>query len=143
MDVVGTRQSTASSTIGTLTALGPQGFVYGIALVNTLDNTVSNLGPTNEINGVGIEIVGGKIYFAPGAGLNVNAIDPQADYVAIFRTAANGSIELLVPSNGNTVYTVPLVQYLNYGYLDSTQDTSLDILVQGATAQQKDRKSVV
>jgi hypothetical protein len=132
----GTGQSTASSTIGTLTALGPQGFVYGIALVNTLDNTVSNLGPTNEINGVGIEIVGGKIYFAPGAGLNINAIDPQADYVAIFRTSANGSIELLVPSNGNTVYTVPLVQYLNYGYLDSTQDTSLDILVQGATAQQ-------
>jgi hypothetical protein len=132
----GAGQSTSSSTVGTLTALGPQGFVYGIALVNTLDNTVSNLGPTNEINGVGIEIIGGKIYFAAGAGLNVNSIDPQADYVAIFRTTANGSIELLVPSNGNTIYTVPLVQYLNYGYLDSTQDTSLDILIQGATAQQ-------
>ncbi len=128
--------STTSSTAGTITALGPQGFVYGIALVNTLDNSVSNLSATNEINGVGIEIVGGKIVFAPGAGLNLLAIDPQADYVAIFRTTANGSIELLVPSNGNTIYTVPLVQYLQYGYVDNTQDTNLDILVQGATAQQ-------
>ena len=133
---IGAAQSTSSSTAGTITALGPQGFVYGIALVNTLDNTVSNLGTTNEINGVGIEIVGGKIYFAPGAGLVTTSIDPQADYVAIFRTTANGSIELLVPSNGNTIYTVPLVQYLNYGYLDNTQDTSLDILTQGATEQQ-------
>ena len=133
---IGAGQSTSSSTVGTITALGPQGFVYGIALVNTLDNTVSNLGTTNEINGVGIEIVGGKIYFAPGAGLVTTSIDPQADYVAIFRTTANGSIELLVPSNGNTIYTVPLVQYLNYGYLDNTQDTSLDILTQGATEQQ-------
>lgn len=133
---VGQSSVTSSAVAGTITALGPQGFVYGIALVNTLDNTVSNLGPTNEINGVGIEIVGGKIAFAPGAGLNITAIDPQADYVAIFRTVANGSIELLVPSNGNTIYTVPLVQYLQYGYIDNTQDTSLDILVQGATAQQ-------
>jgi hypothetical protein len=128
--------SSSSSSIGTLTASGPQGFIYGIALVNTLDNTVSNLGPTNEVNGVGIEIIGGKIYFAPGAGLNTAVIDPQADYVAIFRTAANGSIELLVPSNGNTIYTVPLVQYLQYGYLDNTQDADLDILIQGATQQE-------
>lgn len=133
---IGPGQSTSASTSGTITALGPQGFIYGIALVNTLDNTVSNLGTTNEINGVGIEIVGGKIYFAPGAGLVTADIDPQADYVAIFRTTANGSIELLVPSNGNTIYTVPLVQYLQYGYLDNTQDASLDILIQGASAQQ-------
>jgi len=133
---IGPGQSTSSSTAGTITASGPQGFIYGIALVNTLDNTVSNLGPTNEVNGVGIEIVGGKVVFAPGAGLNPAVIDPQADYVAIFRTTANGSIELLVPSNGNTIYTVPLVQYLNDGYVDSTQDSSLDILIQGAAAQQ-------
>jgi hypothetical protein len=133
---IGTGSSTTTAPTGTLTALGPQGFIYGIALVNTLDNTVSNLGPTNEINGVGIEVVGGKIVFAPGAGLDTLDIDPQADYVAIFRTTANGSIELLVPSNGNTIYTVPLVQYLQYGYVDDTQDADLDILIQGASAQQ-------
>jgi hypothetical protein len=133
---IGAASSSSVSTAGTITAAGPQGFIYGIALVNTLDNTVSNLGPTNEINGVGIEVIGGLIVFAPGAGLDTLDIDPQADYVAIFRTTANGSIELLVPSNGNTIYTVPLVQYLQYGYVDSTQDADLDILIQGAAAQQ-------
>ena len=133
---IGAASSSSVSTAGTITAAGPQGFIYGIALVNTLDNTVSNLGPTNEINGVGIEVVGGLIIFAPGAGLDTLDIDPQADYVAIYRTTANGSIELLVPSNGNTIYTVPLVQYLQYGYVDNTQDADLDILIQGASAQQ-------
>ena len=134
---INTGSSTApTSTPGKITATSTQGFIYGIALVNTLDNTVSNMSPTNAINGVGIQVKNGEIVFAPGEGLDLNNIDPQADYVAIYRTTDGGSIELLIPSGGNTNYTVPLVQYLEYGYVDSTPDTSLDILVQAAVAQQ-------
>ena len=128
--------TTPAGTPGKITATSATGFIYGIALVNTLDNTVSNLSPTNAVNGLGIQVVNGEIVFAPGEGLDINNIDPQADYVAIYRTTDGGSIELLVPSGGNTNYTVPLVQYLVYGYVDSTPDTGLDILVQGAVAQQ-------
>jgi hypothetical protein len=125
-----------TNTPGKISATSNQGFVYGIALVNTIDNTVSNMSPTNEVNGVGIQVIGGVIVFAPGEGLDVTTIDPQADYVAIYRTTDGGSIELLVPSNGNTIWTVPLVQYLQYGYVDDTPDTLLDELVQGAAAQE-------
>jgi hypothetical protein len=134
---INTGSSTApTSTPGKITAISTQGFIYGIALVNTLDNTVSNMSPTNAVNGLGIQVKNGEIVFAPGEGLDINNIDPQADYVAIYRTTDGGSTELLIPSGGNTNYTVPLVQYLEYGYVDNTPDTGLDILVQGAVAQQ-------
>jgi hypothetical protein len=134
---INTGSSTAPvSTPGKITATSTQGFIYGIALVNTLDNTVSNMSPTNAVNGIGIQVKNGEIVFAAGEGLILSDIDPQADYVAIYRTTDGGSIELLVPSGGNTNYTVSLVQYLNNGYVDNTPDTGLDILVSGATAQQ-------
>jgi hypothetical protein len=122
-----------ATTAGTISAFTTQGWIYGIALVNTLDNTVSNLGPLSAGTG---PVVGGKIVFAPGAGLptDLTQIDPQADYVAIFRTTDGGAIELLIPSNGNTIYTVPLTQYLQNGYIDTTPDTGLDTLVTAAVA---------
>lgn len=128
--------ATQTNTPGKITATSNQGFVYGIALVNTIDNTVSNMSPTNEVNGVGVQVVGGEVVFAPGEGLDVATIDPQADYVAIYRTTDGGSIELLVPNDGNTIWTVPLVQYLQYGYVDNTPDTSLDELITGAQSEQ-------
>lgn len=111
--------------VGKITATSTQGWIYAIALVNTLDNTVSNIGPLSVGTG---PVTSGHVTFAPGAGLNVNTIDPQADYVAIFRTTDGFSTGLLIPSNGNTIYTVPLTQYLQYGYVDATPDTSLDDL---------------
>ena len=108
---------------GNVTATSATGWTYAIALVNTLDNTVSNIGPLSKSTG---PIVNGQVIFKPGAGLDPSVIDPQADYVAIFRTTDGGSTLLLIPSNGNTNYTVPLVTYLQYGYVDNTLDTGLD-----------------
>jgi len=108
---------------GTITATSTQGFIYAIALVNTLDNTVSNIGPLSAATG---PIVNGQVTFAPGAGLATASIDPQADYVAIFRTADGLTTELLIPGFGNTIYTVPLVQYLQNGFVDMTPDLGLD-----------------
>jgi len=108
---------------GKITATSAQGFIYSIALVNTLDNTVSNVGPVSAATG---PIVNGQITFAPGAGLIKSAIDPQADYVAIFRTADGFTTGLLIPGNGNTIYTIPLTTYLTYGYVDTTPDIGLD-----------------
>ena len=111
------------TTTGRITATSSQGWIYAIALVNTLDNTVSNIGPVSASTG---PIVNGQVVFAPGAGLAGTTIDPQADYVAIFRTADGFSTELLIPGNGNTIYTIPLSTYLTYGYVDQTPDTGLD-----------------
>ena len=108
---------------GKITATSAQGFIYSISLVNTLDNTVSNIGPVSASTG---PIVNGQVTFAPGAGLIKSAIDPQADYVAIFRTADGFSTGLLIPGNGNTIYTIPLTTYLTYGYVDTTPDIGLD-----------------
>jgi hypothetical protein len=124
----------ANADQGQISATSTQGFKYGIALVNTLDNTVSNIGKltpgTGPVNGTGA-----SIHFAPGNGLNIADIDPQADWVAIFRTTDNGSIPLLVPGVGNPeIYTVPLVQYLLNGYVDTTADVDLDELAQAPTA---------
>lgn len=119
--------------VGKITATSAQGWLYGIALVNTIDNTVSNIGPISAGTG---PVIGGHITFAAGAGLpsDKTLIDSQADYVAIFRSTDGLTTELLIPSNGNTFYTVPLTQYLAYGYVDTTPDTGLDTLVQAAAA---------
>lgn len=124
--------SQASAT-GKITATSAQGWLYALALVDTLDNTVSNIGPLSAGTG---PVIGGQVTFAPGSGLptDLTQIDSQADYVAIFRTTDGLTTELLIPSNGNTNYTVPLTQYLRYGYVDTTPDTGLDTLVQAAAA---------
>ena len=108
---------------GKITALSTQGWLWAIALVNTLDNTVSNIGPLSAASG---PLVNASPSFAPGAGLSTSLIDPQVDYVAIFRTADGFPTELLIPNFGNTIYTVPLSQYLLNGYVDTTQDVDLD-----------------
>lgn len=129
-----------TNTAGKITALSAQGWLYAIALVNTQDNTVSNVGPILSsgpgTNGGTGPVSNGQIVFSPADGLptNLASIDSQADYVAIFRTTDGFTTGLLVPSNGNTIYTVPLTQYIQSGYVDTTPDTSLDNLIQAAAA---------
>jgi hypothetical protein len=122
---------TSVSTGNTITALSTQGWLYWIALVNTLDQTVSNVGPVSAATG---PINKGQVVFGPGSGLDINAIDPQADYVAIFRSADGFTTPLLIPGFVNSPYTVPLTQYLRYGYVDTVPDVELNNLVQGAQA---------
>lgn len=106
------------------------GWSYGIALVNTLDNTVSNCTPLSSPTGNFVGVTG--ITFAPGAGLpSLSKIDPQADFVAIFRTTDGESTPFLIPGT-YTTYTVPLSVYLTVGYTDSTPDTELNNLISGA-----------
>jgi hypothetical protein len=117
----------------TITATSTQGWLYWIALVNTLDQTVSNVGPVSAATG---QVVKGQITFGPGAGLNLNSIDPQADYVAIFRSTDGFTTPLLVPGFVNSPYTVPLKQYLEYGYVDTVPDTQLNNLLTGPNSFQ-------
>lgn len=121
---------TPAISAGKISAFSKQGWIWALALVNTLDNTVSNIGPVSLSSG---PVTNASPTFAPGSGLNAASIDPQADYVAIFRTADGFSTELLIPGDGNTIYTVPLSQYLLNGYIDTTLDTLLD---SNATAPQ-------
>lgn len=108
------------------------GWSYALALVNTLTNTVSNAGPVTPYTGSflgasGVTLTGGL----PAAA----AIDPQADYVAIFRTKDGGPIYNLIPSAGlvnsnqNTPFTLPLAQYLASGYIDTTPDAGLNTFI--------------
>ena len=106
------------------------GWKYAIALVNTLDNTVSNCGPISASTGnfTGLS----NVNIAPGAGLPQLAnIDPQTDYVAIFRTTDGQSIPFLIPGT-STTYTLTLADYIQNGYQDTTPDTGLDNLISGA-----------
>lgn len=115
---------------GTLSAFNG-GWSYCIALVNTLTDTVSNAGAVTTATGSflgasGVTITGG---LPP-------VIDPQVDYVAIFRTEDGGGTYFLIPgtTNENTIYTIPLAVYLAGGYVDTTLDADLDIEVEPALA---------
>ena len=128
--------ATPTSTLaGTISATSTQGYLYWIALVNTLDQTVSNVGLVSVSTG---QFLNGQVTLAPGTGLgtlaDIMAIDPQADYVAIFRSADGFPTPLLIPGFVNSPYTVPLVQYLENGYVDTVPDVELNNLVQGAQA---------
>lgn len=123
----------STQTGNTITATTQQGWLYWIALVNTLDQTVSNLSPVSASTG---PINKGQITFAPGSGLVASQIDPQADYVAIFRTTDGFSTPLLIPGFVNSPYTVPLTQYLINGYVDEVPDTELNNLEQGPLGQE-------
>jgi hypothetical protein len=107
------------------------GWSYCLALVNTLTNTVSNAGL--------VTVATGNFTGSPGVlisgGLPAN-IDPQVDYVAIFRTDDGGSTYFLVPGSQNSIYTTTLAQYQANGFVDLTPDTNLNILIEAPLAQQ-------
>ena len=126
--------------LGAMTALNG-GWRYGVALVNTLDNTVSNCCPLSDPTG---NFSGARGIFIPaGAGipaitrrplspLNQSIIDPQADYVAIFRTTDGQDVPFLIPGQDGQTYTIRLSDYLLYGYTDTTLDVNLNNLISGA-----------
>ena len=121
----------ASSNIpGILPAVGI-GWRYGVALVNTLNDTVSNMSQLSATTG---PFIGAAfIQLPPGFGLPpASQIDPQADWVAIFRTTDGGSIPFLIPGIDNSIYTLPLSEYLQNGYKDTTPDVGLNNELQGA-----------
>jgi len=104
------------------------GWQYAIALVNTLDNTVSNA--TQLSIATGNHVGFASVTIPPASGLgNLADIDPQADYVAIFRTTDGEATPFLIPGT-NTVYTIPLSTYITSGYTDTTPDTGLNNLIE-------------
>ncbi len=115
---------------GTISAVNG-GYQYVVALVNTMTDTVSNASQLsastgNFIGASGITITGGLPATAN--------IDPQSDWVAIFRTTDGQTVPFLIPGTGNSIYTVPLSQYLQNGYTDSTPDTGLNNLIEAPIA---------
>src|SRR5882762_6820511 len=123
----GPASSAPANTISTFNG----GWKYYIALVNTLDNTVSDVGPVsvstgNFFAGTGVHVSGGL----------PTVIDPQVDYVAIFRTQDGGATFYLVPGDGNTQYTVLLSDYEANGYTDNTPDTELNTFIQAPANQE-------
>ena len=65
---------------GSIVATTDQGWLYWIALVNTLDNTVSNLGPAS----VGTGPVSGNIALPPGSGINLSTLEPSGGLCCYF-----------------------------------------------------------
>ena len=107
------------------------GWVYCVALANSLDNTVSNCTQLSAATGNFVGVSG--VMFAPGDGLpSLSEIDPQADFVAVFRSTDGESTPFLIPGTFTT-YTIPLSTYLTEGYIDTTPDTGLNNLISGAT----------
>jgi hypothetical protein len=107
------------------------GWVYAISLVNTLDDTVSNATRISAPTGNHEDFTG--VYFAPGDGLPpVSQIDPQADYVAIWRSTDGQNIPFLIPM-ANSDYAAPITlslsDYLKNGYTDTTPDVDLNNLI--------------
>jgi hypothetical protein len=116
----------SSPAVGTISAFNG-GYQYVVALVNTMTDTVSNASPLsiatgNFIGATGILITGGLPPLA--------SIDPQSDFVAIFRTTDGQTTPFLIPGTTNSIFTVPLSQYLQNGYLDTTPDTGLNNLIE-------------
>lgn len=122
-----------SVTGSTLLTVGT-GWKYGVALVDTLDDTVSNMSQFSPSTGKFSNAQ--YVQLPPGYGLPpINQIDPQSDYVAIFRTTDGGATPLLIPGTGTyPLATLPLNEYLKYGYKDTTPDTGLNAELTGAIA---------
>ena len=123
-----------STPTGTL-ATTQGGWSYAVALVNTLDDTVSNASPISAYTGNFFASTG--VYVSGGL---PSVIDPQADYVAIFRTQDGGATYYLIPGpisgNGNTEYTLPLSVYESQGFTDTTLDSGLNTLLQAPLSKQ-------
>ena len=119
---------------GTLTTT-QGGWRYVVSLVNTLDTTVSNASPASVVTGnffsASSVFISGGIPESP---------DPQADYVAIFRTDDGGATYFLIPppasGNGNTEFTIPLAQYLAEGFTDTNTDQQLNTLLEAPIDEQ-------
>ena len=150
--VTGTKEPTFSTGLGQLTVDNPNlvwinqgpasappvgsvstyngGWTYCVALVNTLDNTVSNCSNLSAPTGNFIGAAG--IVIPAGAGLPpLQNIDPQSDFVAVFRSTDGQVTPFLIPGT-YTTYTLPLSQYLASGYTDTTPDVGLNNLISGA-----------
>jgi hypothetical protein len=107
------------------------GWVYAISLVNTLDDTVSNATKISAPTGNHEDFTG--VYLSPGSGLPpISQIDPQADYVAIWRSTDGQVIPFLIPmanSDYDAPITISLHDYLTSGYTDTTPDVDLNNLI--------------
>lgn len=114
--------------VGTISTFNG-GWVYAISLVNTLDDTVSNATPISAATGNFVGALG--VFLPPGDGLQNLTIDPQADYVAIWRSTDGQSTPFLIPgpNDYDAPITIPLSQYLKFGYTDTTPDTGLNNLI--------------
>jgi hypothetical protein len=117
---------------GTLSAFNG-GYIYYVALVNSATDTVSNASPASTVTGnfigaAGVQITGGLPPLAN--------IDPQSDFVAIFRTTDGLTTPFLISGTTNAIWTVPLPDYLVNGYYDDTLDTGLNNLIEGPIAGQ-------
>lgn len=112
------------------------GWIYTIALVNTLDQTISNAGPLSVPTGNFIGAAG--VTFPAGSGLTPANIDTQVDYVAIYRSTDGQTIPFLIPNANGLPFntTLSLHDYLTSGYVDSTPDTGLNNLIQAPIAQE-------
>lgn len=110
------------------------GWIYTIALVNTLDQTISNAAPLSVPTGNFIGASG--VTIPAGSGLDISTIDTQADYVAISRSTDGLTVPFLIPNANGLPFntTISLKEYLTTGYFDSTPDTSLNNLIQAPTA---------
>lgn len=112
------------------------GWRYSVALVNSLDDTLSNASPLSNPTG-NFQGAGG-VFLNSGFGLQigdtVQSVDAQADMVAIFRTTDGQSVPFLIPGKNGETYTVTLAEYLSFGYIDNTPDTGLNNLIEGAIA---------
>lgn len=124
----GPYSNTSGQTKGTVTASNG-GWVYSISLVNTLDVTVSNATKISKPTGDITDAQG--VVLEPGDGLQNITIDPQADYVAIWRSTDGFTTPFLVPGPNDYALpvTIPLWQYLTEGYTDTTPDTGLNNLI--------------
>ncbi len=116
---------------GTISAFNG-GYQYYVALGNSATDTVSNASLASTSTGnfpsaTGITVTG-------GLPLTAN-IDPQSDFVLIFRTTDGGATPFLIPGTTNIpTFTVPLPDYLVNGYFDNTPDTGLNNLIEGPIA---------
>lgn len=127
------RGGTSAPPVGTVSTFNG-GWVYSISLVNTLDDTVSNATRISKPTG---NFTGAQgVILAPGDGLQTITIDPQADYVAIWRSTDGLTTPFLIPGPNDypLPITIPLSQYLTEGYTDTTPDTGLNNLISAPLA---------
>jgi hypothetical protein len=113
----------AAPPVGTLSTFNG-GWTYYISLVNSITNTVSGESPASVSTGNHIGF--NDVHVSGGLPA---VVDPQVDYVAIWRTEDGGAApaDFLIPGKGNVIWTVPLAVYQASGYNDTTPDSGLDL----------------